>query len=87
VLAGHDHDYQRSRPIAGVTYVVSGGGAKTRPSGRAAFTEQSWSALHYLEIDVWPDRLELRAVSQGGLVFDRATIDERRGAAAVLTHR
>ena len=24
VLAGHDHDYQRSKPIGGVTYVVSG---------------------------------------------------------------
>ena len=78
VLAAHDHDYQRSRPIAGVTYVVSGGGAKTRPTGRAEFTREAWSVLHYVEIDVWPDRLEFRAVSQDGLLFDEATIEEAR---------
>ena len=35
VLAGHDHDYQRTMPINGVTYVVSGGGSRARPTGDA----------------------------------------------------
>jgi 3',5'-cyclic AMP phosphodiesterase CpdA len=36
VLSGHDHDYQRSVPINGVTYVVTGGVAGTRRTGDAA---------------------------------------------------
>ncbi len=83
VLSGHDHDYQRSEPIEGVTYVVSGAAAKTRPTSRADFTESAWSVLHWLEIEVWADRLELRAVSQDGLVFDRATIEGARTPHAV----
>ena len=35
VLSGHDHDYQRSKPINGVTYVVSGAAAGTRRTGEA----------------------------------------------------
>ena len=38
VLSGHDHDYQRSVPINGVTYVVSGGGCKTTPVRPRRFT-------------------------------------------------
>lgn len=50
VLAGHDHDYQRSKPIDGVTYVVSGGAATLRPTGRDSFTEVSTSTLHYVDL-------------------------------------
>lgn len=74
VLAGHDHDYQRSEPINGVTYLVSGGGAKIRPTGRADFTAYSASVLHFLDVGVWPDRIEMRAVSEAG-VFDHVTIE------------
>ncbi len=74
VLSGHDHDYQRSEPIGGVTYVVSGGGAKTRRTGRADFTEVSWSTHHFVDLAVWPDRLELRAVDQDGREFDHTTL-------------
>lgn len=71
VLAGHDHDYQRSEPINGTTYAVSGAGARTRPTDRASFTAVSWSTQHFVDIQVWPDHLELQAVAQDGLVYDR----------------
>jgi 3',5'-cyclic AMP phosphodiesterase CpdA len=74
VLAGHDHDYQRSRPIDGVTYVVSGAGAKLRPTGRAEFTEVSTSTLHFLDLAVHDDRLVGRAVDQAGVVLDEFTV-------------
>ena len=73
VLAGHDHDYQRSIPLDGVTYVVSGGGAKLRPAGTADFTAHSASVYHFVDIEVWDDRLVLHATSRDG-VFDQATI-------------
>jgi 3',5'-cyclic AMP phosphodiesterase CpdA len=69
VLTGHDHDYQRSAPIGGITYVVSGGGASPRPTGRAEFTAYSASGLHFVDVAVWEDRIEVQAISPSG-VFD-----------------
>lgn len=74
VLAGHDHDYQRSQLIDGVTYVVSGAAAKLREARRADFSEVAWSVHHFVDIGIWPDRLELRAIDQNGNVFDEATL-------------
>lgn len=74
VLAGHDHDYQRTSPQGGVTYIVSGGAAKLRPTDRASFTEYAASTYHFTELAVYADRLEIRAVDQNGEVFDTATL-------------
>lgn len=73
VLAGHDHDYQRTHPISGTTYIVSGGGAKTRPTDRADFTAYAASVLHYLDIGVWDDHLDVTAYSTAG-PFDHVTL-------------
>lgn len=74
VLAGHDHDYQRSTPENGVTYVVSGAGAKLRAAGSRDFTAVSTSQLHYLDLLVYADRLEGRAIDQTGRLVDSFTI-------------
>jgi 3',5'-cyclic AMP phosphodiesterase CpdA len=74
VLAGHDHDYQRSVPINGVTYVVTGGAAGTRRTGEAHFTAVSFSWHHFVELAVFPDRIVLRAVNQDLRVADDAVI-------------
>jgi 3',5'-cyclic AMP phosphodiesterase CpdA len=73
-LAGHDHDYERSQPQGGVTYVVSGAGAKLRPVGRADFTAVSASTLHYLDLLVYDDRLVGRAIDHSGTLIDAFTI-------------
>jgi 3',5'-cyclic AMP phosphodiesterase CpdA len=75
VLSGHDHDYQRSKRIRGVTYVVTGAAAGTRRTGEESFTAVSFSWHHFVDIGVFPDRLVLRAVNQDGRVADAATID------------
>lgn len=72
-LAGHDHDYQRSHPIDGVVYVVSGGAARLRPTGNAEFTATSASVLHFVALDVYRDRIELTAIGHDG-VFDEAVV-------------
>jgi 3',5'-cyclic AMP phosphodiesterase CpdA len=74
VLAGHEHDYQRIREIRGVRYVVSGGGAKTRPTGRAPFTEVSRSVLHFLDLAVYRHRIVVRAINQSGGLVDRFVV-------------
>lgn len=75
VLAGHDHDYQRSEPINGVTYLVSGGGAKLRAAGYADFTAVAWSTHHYLDIAVWDDRMVVRPIDHDGREFDRMVLN------------
>ncbi len=75
VLAGHDHDYQRSIPIGGVTYVVSGAGAKVRSTGTADFTAESAAVLHFVELAVWDDRIDITAISLDG-IFDQASVKQ-----------
>jgi hypothetical protein len=71
VLAGHDHDYERSVPINGVTYVVTGGGGVgTRPVGRSSFTAFSESVCHFVFITVAGDTLTLHAIDGVGTEFD-----------------
>lgn len=74
VLAGHDHDYERTRPQHGVTYVVSGAGAKLRWVDQSAFTAVSSSTRHYLDLLVYRDRLVVRAIDQSGRLVDRFAI-------------
>ncbi len=70
VLSGHDHDYQRSKLVNGVTYVVSGGGGKIRPTGANEFTAVSWSVHHFVELRVYEEQLIGQAYAQDGRVFD-----------------
>ena len=82
VLSGHEHDYQRSVPIDGVTYVVSGAGASTRRTGEAGFTAVSWSWNHFLDLSVFEDRLVVQAVNQDLRQFDEVTIGRSGGVRA-----
>lgn len=77
VLSGHDHDYQCTRPINGTTYIVSGGGAKLRPTGLTDFSVAARSTLHFVDIAAFDDHLLVRAVDQDGMVFDWATLFPR----------
>jgi hypothetical protein len=76
VISGHDHDYQRSKPIDGVTYLVSGAGANVRPTGRADFTAVSASTRHYLDMVVYKQRILVRAIDQSGSLVDSFTISQ-----------
>jgi hypothetical protein len=76
VISGHDHDYQRSKPIDGVTYLVSGAGADVRPTGRADFTAVSASTRHYLDMVVYKQRILVRAIDQSGSLVDSFTISQ-----------
>jgi 3',5'-cyclic AMP phosphodiesterase CpdA len=74
VLSGHDHDYQRSKVLHGVTYVVSGAASGTRRTGEEDFTAVSFSWHHFVELDVFADRLVGRAVNEEDRVADTWTI-------------
>lgn len=74
VLTGHEHDYQRTEPINGVTYVVSGAASLLRDTGFAEFTEVALSVNQFTEIVVSGDRLELRAINHDDDVIDEVTM-------------
>ncbi len=74
-LSGHDHNYERTKPQNGVTYIVSGGGgAELRDVGRSSFTATSAKKHHFVDLTVFADRLEGRAVDKDGKVFDTFVI-------------
>jgi predicted phosphodiesterase len=79
VLAGHDHHYERTRPIDGITHVVSGGGCKTTPTSRSSFTAVAASVLQFLVVDIDDDRLTGRCVTVDGAVIDRFELRAREG--------
>jgi hypothetical protein len=75
VLSGHEHHYERSIPIRGVTYVVTGGGgADLYPVGSSWHTARARSVHHFVLIDVEGSRLTSSAIDISGRVFDRFTI-------------
>lgn len=78
VLSGHDHHYERTHPIEGVTYVVTGGGGRgTRAPGRSDFTAFAEGVLHLVHGEVTADGLTLRAIDAVGREFDAVVIEPR----------
>ncbi|MBI3360807.1 MAG: metallophosphoesterase [Chloroflexi bacterium] len=79
VISGHDHDYERL--VHGpTTYIISGGGSATLYSIKAKRDESRFfaSASHFTLFDVYPDRIEVRAIGADGNVIDSATIATTR---------
>ena len=73
-INGHDHNYERTEPIEGTTYLTCGGGAKTRPVGSSDWTAYSAARLSFAIIDVYPQHLEIQGIGKQGKVFDRGQI-------------
>lgn len=77
VLSGHHHYYDRTKPLDGITYVVSGGGsrklypAETRDGTTAAFHA---GVNHYGLVDVYSDRLAVRVLGLDGKELDAFVI-------------
>ncbi|MCY7321557.1 MAG: metallophosphoesterase [Phormidesmis sp. CAN_BIN36] len=74
-INGHEHHYERTRPINGTTYLVAGiGGAHLRPVGRSQWTEYSVSRFGFAGIEVYSDRLEIQGIGTDDRVFDRGIV-------------
>lgn len=79
VLSGHDHSYERTEPIDGTTYVVSGGGCKTTSVGWSRFTAAAESTLQFVHVEIVGDRLTGRCVRPNGTLADRFVLRAREG--------
>jgi len=82
-LSGHDHDYERTKPMREststsdhfVTYVVTGGGgAALYTVGTSSFTAFSTSRNEYVRGRVDTCTLTLEGVGTDGVVFDRTSL-------------
>jgi Icc-related predicted phosphoesterase len=77
VVAGHDHNYERTKVINGVTYVVSGSaGAPPRAVVPRWFTANARTEPHFVRVDVEQDRMVLRAMNLDGDTFDATVITD-----------
>jgi hypothetical protein len=75
VLNGHDHDYERTMPVDGTIYVVTGGGGRhLRPVGSSSFTAFSEDVHHFVSVEVHSNELLLHAIDGAGTEFDSARI-------------
>jgi 3',5'-cyclic AMP phosphodiesterase CpdA len=74
-LCGHDHDYERTNPINGTTYIVHGGGSHTRSVGRLAETAYSASKRSFVVFEVKDDQITAEAVDTKGQIIDKAVIE------------
>ena len=71
---GHEHHYERTKPINGTTYVTSGNGAKLRDVSESEWTAYSVSRLGFAAVEVYTDRLEIMGIGTNGQIGDRGII-------------
>ncbi|MBM5800534.1 MAG: metallophosphoesterase [Cyanobacteria bacterium K_DeepCast_35m_m2_023] len=83
-INGHEHNYERTKPIAGTTYLtVGGGGASLRPVVANSRTAKAVSTYSFAELKFSPlGALTIRGIDTEGQVFDTATL--RSGPGPVL---
>lgn len=75
VLAGHDHNYERTVPQRGVLYVVTGGGGVgTRAVGSSSFTAFSEDVIHFVYVEAGVDEMVLHAIDATATEFDAVRI-------------
>jgi hypothetical protein len=75
VLSGHDHHYERTRPVEGVTYLITGGGGVgVRPAGKSELTAFSEPVLHFVYVKVEDDAMRVHAIDATGKEFDGVEI-------------
>jgi len=75
-INGHDHNYERSKPINGTTYlVVGGGGAYLRPVDPGPNSARAISVHSFAELTAGTDSLVIQAWDSSGRSIDRAVLD------------
>jgi predicted phosphodiesterase len=90
VFMGHEHNYERTKPLygdqivgpgRGTVYVTTGGGGRDlQPVGTSDFTADSESVFHFVRVAVQGDQLALEMIRVDGSTGDSMKLD--RGATA-----
>ena len=75
-LSAHEHDYERLKPIEGVTYIVSGGGGADLRGFRKPLTDSlvRHSAHHFLACTLNSEHLLIETINDQGQEIDRVEV-------------
>jgi 3',5'-cyclic AMP phosphodiesterase CpdA len=77
-INGHEHNYERTRPIEGTTYlIVGGGGASLRPVRPTAISARAVSTFSFAEVEAAGDTLTITAWDRQGNRLDQGVIRRR----------
>ena len=84
VLAGHEHFYQKIRPIKGVHHITSGAAGKRRRGVRSDHpdVEAASPDYHFMDLGLTEDALYFRAINDSGLLVHCGEIRNRRALPA-----
>jgi predicted MPP superfamily phosphohydrolase len=75
-INGHDHNYQRSKPIDGTTYLVcGGGGARLYPVKAQSWTAFAQSVHSFGIVEVYQDQILLTGINGKGEIIDRGLVN------------
>lgn len=79
-LAGHDHNYERFRPVKGVTHVISGGaGAYLRDFEKIQpGSVKREKRNHFLLFEIQGQTLRMQAIDKLGNVFDTLQLTRQK---------
>jgi hypothetical protein len=75
VISGHDHNYQHLQ-VNGISYLISGGASEVLYDQQVLLPESVYFArrTHYVLMEIYPDRIDLRAIALGGETIDQFTV-------------
>ena len=74
-INGHDHHYERTRPIDGTTYITAGnGGRDVRRVDESSWTAHASARLGFATFDVDDDQIIVKAIGTDGSTFDEVSV-------------
>jgi len=75
VMSGHEHNYERTRPVNGIVYIVTGGGGSPlRTVDISSITEKALIALHFIQVTIRGESVFLKTIDINGKVVDEARL-------------
>lgn len=78
VMAGHDHFYQKIKPVGGVHHLISGAAGKLRGGlKKGGAVEHGALELHFMDMSLDEDALRYQAIGADGSMIHRGRIDKR----------
>jgi predicted phosphodiesterase len=86
IFTGHDHVFERLKPVSGVHTIITGGGGAVLYWFGGEWDETSaqfWSRYNCVKVTVSGDTLRLQALGLNGEVFDSMTIQRAPPASQV----
>ncbi len=83
VFTGHDHTYERIKPMDGIQYFVTGAGGEVRKNDlkdRSTITAAGFDTdLSFMIVEIVGDEMHFQSISRTGATVDKGVIPNRVG--------